>query len=484
MAVSRRQFLGGAATAAFAAAWPYRLVDQLSAPPARRVPVEVDLTAHRTAVLPLEQHLFDGLATVTDNGTPVTVPPLHHAVVTATLEVAPTTAALQQAQHLLETTLTGLEQSHLLDFRPSGLGLAVAWGLPYFARLPAALTDAYLPVDLVTSRDTGTATGALLDAVRFASDPADLLLEANDVVFVLASDHLRHIATAIDAIVDGPAGGVLRVTSVRRGFVDAHHLGSTRRSLTKRMALQAGVPGAESIPDTAQLFLGFTSTQTAALGPSTIANLEALPGVTDQWPDGYFRHGTAMHLSHISEDLESWYQVNYRQRATFSIAPSIRPRRGTQTIPQGPGQSEPLARVRADFAKYKFVGHSSSMQPVSRLADAVIDNYGNALPAGTTIPQRADFNTLDNPFSFSADPTTDRMAAGPAAGVHFIAFLPTSGSFHRLRQAMDGQYGTDGDLGFEAVHGPFNNFLRTTHRQNFLVPPRAHRSFPLAELLT
>jgi hypothetical protein len=28
----------------------------------------------------------------------------------------------------------------------------------------------------------------------------------------------------------------------------------------------------------------------------------------------------------------------------------------------------------------------------------------------------------------------------------------------------------------------FNSILTTTHRQNFLVPPRAHRSFPLAEL--
>jgi len=28
----------------------------------------------------------------------------------------------------------------------------------------------------------------------------------------------------------------------------------------------------------------------------------------------------------------------------------------------------------------------------------------------------------------------------------------------------------------------FNSILRTTHRQNFLVPPRAHRSFPLSEL--
>jgi hypothetical protein len=28
----------------------------------------------------------------------------------------------------------------------------------------------------------------------------------------------------------------------------------------------------------------------------------------------------------------------------------------------------------------------------------------------------------------------------------------------------------------------FNSILRTTHRQNFLVPPRRHRSFPLVGL--
>ena len=28
----------------------------------------------------------------------------------------------------------------------------------------------------------------------------------------------------------------------------------------------------------------------------------------------------------------------------------------------------------------------------------------------------------------------------------------------------------------------FNAVLRTTHRQNFLVPPRRNRSFPLAEI--
>jgi hypothetical protein len=51
-----------------------------------------------------------------------------------------------------------------------------------------------------------------------------------------------------------------------------------------------------------------------------------------------------------------------------------------------------------------------------------------------------------------------------------------------MRLEMDSQdlkarhHLADDDLGFTKM-------LLTTHRQNFLLPPRAHRSFPLAELL-
>jgi hypothetical protein len=39
------------------------------------------------------------------------------------------------------------------------------------------------------------------------------------------------------------------------------------------------------------------------------------------------------------------------------------------------------------------------------------------------------------------------------------------------------QYGlTDAQIGI-------NSAMRATHRQNYVVPPRAHRSVPLAELL-
>ena len=100
------------------------------------------------------------------------------------------------------------------------------------------------------------------------------------------------------------------------------------------------------------------------------------------------------------------------------------------------------------------------------------------------IPHRADFNTLDNPFFWSADPVRDRFEDAPAAGLHFVVFNPTSDDFRRTRLAMDGVLPDGTTLRFEprSLGQGFNQILQTTHRQNFLVPPRRHRSFPLSEL--
>jgi hypothetical protein len=105
-------------------------------------------------------------------------------------------------------------------------------------------------------------------------------------------------------------------------------------------------------------------------------------------------------------------------------------------------------------------------------------------PRGTAILQRSDFNTLDNPFFWTARPKADRHRATPRAGLHFIAFSPSSDFFHRLRRAMDGHYagGTVLPLSPHSAGLGMNSVLQTTHRQNFLVPPRSRRSFPLAEL--
>ena len=84
----------------------------------------------------------------------------------------------------------------------------------------------------------------------------------------------------------------------------------------------------------------------------------------------------------------------------------------------------------------------------------------------------------------AADPARDGLKDEPAAGVHFVVFNPSSDDFRRVRLAMDGILPDGSRLELEprSIGQGLNSVLRTTHRQNFLVPPRAHRSFPLSEL--
>jgi hypothetical protein len=124
------------------------------------------------------------------------------------------------------------------------------------------------------------------------------------------------------------------------------------------------------------------------------------------------------------------------------------------------------------------------MQPVVRQTAPVTSNYGHVYPAGTAVSTRGDFDTLDNPFHYTSDPTGDRYSEKPAAGLHFVIFQATIGNFNRTRLAMDGHY-SDRTLNVapRSHNAGINSVLFTTHRQNYLVPPRTHRSFPLAEFL-
>ena len=456
MKLTRKQVLAGAAGAALGAAGIYELVDQLAGSPDRTVAV---------ATRGPEQHLLSGVREVTDNGVEVLVPPLHHQVVTARVKVDP--ADLADAKVALERELAGLDASY--PETPAGLGVTVAWGKPYFDRLVAAQAAKHLPWDRRARK------AALLDAIRFPSDPEETVLEQNEVAILLRSDSLDRVGEAWQRI-DG--AGMLEPISIRKGFAGGGFDGKT--SLPKQMAMAAGVPGADLIPETSELFLGFTSTQKAGLGPARIANLETL-GYADL-RGGYFHGGTHMHLSHIEEDLEAWFlNFDFRERVDTAFRPNLDVAEGTQTVPQEPDDVATSAQIRRDFRTSGRMGHSASIQITSRLQQDVVADDGTVFPKGTAIPQRADFNTLDNPFFWSAEPGV--VQATPMAGVHFVVFNPTSDDFHRNRLAMDGVF-PDGKLPFRprARGQGFNAVLRTTHRQNFLVPPRRHRSFPLAEL--
>jgi hypothetical protein len=457
MRLTRRQFVVGTAAGAASAAGIYELVDRFTGGSPQRAAAAATFS---------EQHRLDGVRIVQSDGIEVLVPPLHHEILTARVGVA--RHDLLDAQRELERVLAGLDGDYAPS--PAGLGVTVAWGRPYFDRFVPGPARKLIPLDRRAGKPV------LLDAERFPSDPNDTRLERNDVAILLRSDSLDAIADATTRI---RSSKLFALTSIRRGFAGGGFDGA--RSLPKRMAQAAQIPGADLIPDTAELFLGFTSTQRAGMGPGTIANFETL-GYVDFRGSDYFRNGTHMHLSHIHEDVEAWYlNFDFDERVATAFKPNLDVRQGTQTVRQGPQDVSSGADVHRDFRSSGRIGHSAAIQTTSRLIQDHVGLDGTVFPKGTAVPVRADFNTLDNPFAWSEQP--DEIGVLPAAGVHFVVFNPTGDDFRRNRLAMDGVL-PDGKIAFEprGRGQGFNSVLSTTHRQNFVVPPRLHRSFPLAEL--
>jgi hypothetical protein len=504
---TRRRFLRGTAgTFGAALAAPgtlYKVVDAVAEPPRRPAvaaspPRQEQYRLQNTRVINL-----DGSGVQSKHGAvAVEVPALHDHVITAKLNVSASAKALQEAQDHLEAVLLDLEREFAPT--PTGVGIMLAWSLSYFHQyIPILGTSshffeagtrypAYLPVDVMTSKTEGHTVYALQDAKTFPSDQpppgfGPVRLEQNDIAVLLRSDSQANIMAATNALFghkSNQAGHLFKVTSIRQGFSGGGFYG--QQGLPSKMARAAKIPGAQSIPPQAQAFLGFATTLVSNMGPDTIANLETLPGLTDQWPNGYFKQGTTMHLSHLFEDLETWYEHDfptYEQRVEAIQYPGISPspKPGTLAL-QPPGQSE--AQVAHGLKRYHGYGHSGSLSVVDSTPSRTINNYGVTYPAGTTIPVRGDFNTLDNPFHYTSDPTADHYHKKPAAGLHFLMFQPTIGFFNQVRLSMDGHYsGKTLPISPRSPHAGINSVLHTTHRQNYLVPPRRHRSFPLAEFL-
>src|SRR6478752_5125411 len=460
MSLSRAELLKRGAVA-LAAGNIYSLLDGLTTAPARAA-----VGASRAP----EQYLLSGLRVVRELGIEVIVPPLQHRVVTARVRISGP-AKLRAARTRLEQQLAGLERRY--PSTPAGVGVTVAWGLPYFRKHVPKTADGrrypnYLPIDLRASKARKKKVAAVLDAARFASDGPEVVLGGDDVAVLFRSDDVAHIDDAQKAIF-GSLGDVFTVTSVRNGFVGGGF--SAGPGLAKQMALAAGTPGAELIVDGVQMFLGFTSTQKAAMAPDRIASFETLHGLTDQKPRSYWSGGAAMHLSHLNEDLERWWtDVAFTDQLRSMTRPGLSVPDKTYTIAEDVTRIERPADVHADLTRFGVVGHSATMQSVTRLQADTRDAYGVVRPKGTAIVQRADFNTLDNAFSQSAVP--GEVSSTPSAGLHFVAFAPTSDLFNRTRRAMDGTLGDGSKLPLDprSPSQGFNSFIHATHRQNFVAP--------------
>jgi hypothetical protein len=321
-------------------------------------------------------------------------------------------------------------------FSPRGVLAMVGYGRPYFDRLPDAVVRARLP-RLRADRERF----ALEEAIAGPTDPSSLTIERNDLVLVLRSDSEANLRAAQRALA---LPGLMRVTSRRLQFVQP--------GLPRRVADAHALPFAALIDRRSPMWMGFADQQVGASGPPAVVTFagNASARETTARRGDYFDHGSILQLSHLIEDLDRFYAQppEERVRAMFRSNPAPAPRVYVENTFTDAGDAE------REVAASGRVGHLAAVQRTSRAPD------------GTPLHIRLDgagFDALDVPDGTSRPK------------LHFAILVPSADRFARLRRRQ-------GELAVE--HNGIEPFVTATRRQNFLVPPRRHRVFPLLELLS
>jgi hypothetical protein len=225
------------------------------------------------------------------------------------------------------------------------------------------------------------------------------------------------------------------------------------------------------------MWMGFGDQQRGAGGPAAITTFagDAEARLTTARPGDYFGRAGVQHVSQVTLDLATWYEfVPYENRLAYMF------RRETPSIA---GQGDPAAMTGPAFVANDWKGAGDADANVERGRAAV----GHPEMGHTTALHRAARTSRGTPLHIRLDgPGYDAIdlprGTGAQPKLQFSVFVPTSEQFRRMRDRGAAKDLAD-EHGIQAIHNGLEAFTTTTRRQNFLVPPRARRAFPLAELV-
>jgi hypothetical protein len=483
--MSRRSFLQSAASLGIAVP-SLRALDALVVPPDR--PVTAGLMAARRRSLPDIQFAINDYIAPARNldGVTVRFPPVYTSYTTFTLTRTPTPAD----QATLARALDVIEQ--IYPFRPNGVFTTIGYGVPYFARLPGGMTGA-LVASYLPRMVNAPSRFAFEEAVKGPTDVGGprpttkqtfnvpVQIESNDLVMMLRSDspwiltdvitYLTGTSSQLGGRRVGSSGlrGLLVTTSSRLMFVQP--------GLPRKLAEIHRLPYARQINPRSPMWMGFADQQTAGSGPPEITTFQgnASAQLTSARAGDYFDNAAIMHLSHVIDDLAQFYDPTepYTERVQHMFRSNPIPSVGNRdqfTDGGGPAILDNIFQGTQDAAAnaagintyhgQRRLGHLSAVQRSSRAAD------------GTPLHIRADgpgFDSLDVPDG-SAQPK-----------LHFCIFVPTADLFRIMRLHQASRDLTD-TYNVDPNHTGLERFITTTRRQNFLIPPRRHRAFPLLEV--
>jgi hypothetical protein len=389
-------------------------------------------------------------------------------------------------QSTLSNALATIERSY--PFSPAGIFTIVSYGLPYFNRLSRTVVNANTPKLL-----SDKTRSVLEEAVPSPTDVSPqnpgitkqtfnvpVVIENNDVLITLRSDKSANISDVLAWLAGSnrlngrftasPAfNGLLRNTSTRVMFQQI--------GMPRKVADANKLPYAARINPKAPMFMGFFDQQVdgsaAAAGDVTFVGTNTSRLTTAKSGD-YFDNGSIQHLSHDIDDLAQFYSDDepYTERVQYMFRSNPIPSVGNtdqftdgggpslfSDATHGTGDAALNAQAVNTFNGEHRMGHESALQRSSRAAN------------GNPLHIRMDgtgFDSLDVPDG-SNQPK-----------LQFTVFVPTSEFFRAMRvnqASLDlvNQFGVlDEDNGLE-------RFITATRRQNYLVPPRRHRAFPLVE---
>jgi hypothetical protein len=428
------------------------------------------------------------------SGVAFQMPPVHTVFLTAALRRTP--AVADQAE--LDRVLGALE--HAYPWGAANLVTFVSYGLPYFRRLPGGLRGTLVAGHLPRLRsDTGryvleeavpgpTDVSPANPGIRKLRHNVNVTIEHNDLLFTLRGDNPAVLTDVLDwlggsgtlrgAAVPSPAWqGLLRFTSCRHMFV--------QMGLPKAIAKRRGLPFADYIQNQSPMWMGFADQQVNGSGPAPICTFAGSPSarLTTAAPGDYFDHGSIQHLSHVILDLLQFFAMKtaasapgedgtFVERVQYMFhAPSLVPGNSNQFADGGgpsllPNQNRGPHYARRTAAGIgtsngeRRMGHLSCLQRSSRAAD------------GTPIHLRMDGPGYD---------AMDVPGGAVLPKLQFTIFVPSAEFFRTLRThqaSLDLQH----KFGMSPSDNGLERFITATRRQNFLIPPRRHRAFPLLEL--
>ncbi len=458
-------------------------------------------------------------------------------VFTLFLPVQLTRTPTRAEQSTLANALAIIEASYPAS--PAGvLIFSVSYGLPYFGRLSQSVVSAHMPhlasdhtrfvleeavpfpTDVVQGLVGGP--GALIPNVTKDRFNVNVQIETNDLLFQFRSDNMTNLSDVAlwlqgsnslngHSVPSPNFNGLFSFQAARIQFM--------QQGMPRKVADSYGFEFSPRVNPDSSMAMGFIDQQTDSSGPAPIVTFvgNSTAKFTDAKAGDYFDNGAIAHFSHVIQDLYQFYATPgqdsnrpdgepFTERCQYMFRSNqLGTTNGIPTVGntdqftngggpafvnnvfQGTGAAAAGAQdsagvfapgnqtINATFTGEGRIGHEAALQRVSRATD------------GTPLHIRMDgpgVDTMDVPAfrTFPGAGGVDVPAGSNQFKLQFLMFVPTADLFAQMRTSQAAQDLQHQFLDDEDDDNGLERFITATRRQNFLAPPRRHRSFPLLEL--